>query len=94
MRAHWADNRKTYAHDDWLTAEAKRTGTMQNDAAQALYPLWTEKVISGKGVEHFWRGEGPPTLLNPSPVWNKIYRMLVSRTRIPVPFTHFAWRPF
>ena len=67
---------------------------MANDAAQALYPWWTEKVLSGKGVEHFWRGEGPPTLRDPSPIWNEVYRMLSEGTRIPVTFTHFAWRPF
>ena len=67
---------------------------MSNDAAQARYPFWTEKVISGKGVEHYWRGEGPPTLIDPSPIWNAVYKMLLAGTRIPVPFTHFAWRPF
>ena len=94
MKAHRMDRTATYVPDDLLADRVLRGLALSNDASQVLYPWWTEKVISGKGVEHYWRGEKPPTLIDPSPIWNEIYRMLADGARIPVSFTHFAWRPF
>ena len=65
MEAHKQDNRLRYEDD-----------ALYNAQAQACYPWWTEYVISGKGVEHFWRGDKPPTLLDPSPIWNFIFGMV------------------
>ena len=64
-----------------------------NEQAQAHFPYWTERVLSGKGLKHFWRGDSPPTLVDPSPIWNYLIKMLDEGSRIPVSFAHFAWRP-
>ena len=74
-------------------SKVRESSGLFNERAQANFPYWTEKVLSGKGLKHFWRGDSPPTLVDPSPVWNYLIKMLDEGARIPVPFAHFAWRP-
>ena len=81
MRSHIVDNRLRYGCDDTY-----------NKPAQALLPYWAERVVSGKGIHDFWRGK-PPTLIDPSRIWNHIYRLIYGGVRVPVPLAHFAWRP-
>ena len=51
-------------------------------------------VISGRGIDHYWKDRNPPTLVDPSPMYNALYRFMLVGVRIPVPVTHFGWRPF
>ena len=79
-KAHRADNLKQSWNVDRL------------DEQQVPFPYWTEKALSGRCIKQFWRGE-PPKLIDPSPVYNFVFKMLDAGVRIPKPFSYYGWVP-